>query len=628
MSSRNIKTFLTALLLVSVLFFSPSTIKQVSGATFTVNSTGDTVDANKGDGICAASDGTCTLRAAIEEANAWAGADTITFRIAPDNPPIDRMIDVSFALPIIQEQLTIQGPNLGGIGGGANIVLDGDGTFIGLWINADNCIIRNLIIRNFLRGLNSTGTSGLLIVGNRIGEFGLSIPNPAEGNAKEGVYLSGVIGAVIGGDTAEDRNIISGNGEYGINVVNSASVVIKGNYIGTNIDGTAALPNGYSGISISGDESTGNTIGGSTTGRRNIISGNAGNGVFIAANNNDVFGNYIGLDASGTLALPNEKDGIYIYSTTESPATTGNNIGGTIPGQSNVISGNTDSGIRLVNANANFIKNNIIGLNAAANAAVPNHNGIVIAKGSENEIGTYAVGSGNIISGNQYDGIYLINLAVTDNAIRRNLIGTNLSGSILPNGGSGISIEYASENEIGGGTDFFNIIANNGSNGVDIYMGSSNAITFNRIFNNGAMGIDLLGGSWETGVTLNDLNDEDVGSNHLQNFPVLTRVSILTPGQVTIEGYLNSTANRLYILHFYANSLKDPTGHSEGEFYLGSKGVTTNSEFYVSFTATFTISSPFECIAATATDPYYDTSEFSSCVSFMNNQIFLPLIVK
>ncbi len=625
---RNIKTFLTALLIVSVLFFSPSTIKQVSGATFTVNSTGDAVDANKGDGICAASDGTCTLRAAIEEANYLAGADTITFSIAPDNPPIDRIIDVSFALPIIQEQLTIQGPNLGGIGAGANIVLDGDGTFIGLWINADNCIIRKLIIRNFDRGLVSTDTSGLLIVGNRIGKFGLSIPNPAEGNAKEGVYLNGVIGAVIGGDTAADRNIISGNGEYGINVVNSASVVIKGNYIGTNIDGTAALPNGYSGIRIGGDESTGNTIGGSTAGRRNIISGNAGDGIFIDADNNDVFGNYIGLDVSGSLALPNEGDGIYIYSSGESPATTGNEIGGNISGQRNVISGNTESGIRLANANANFIKNNIIGLNAAASAAIPNYNGIIVAKGSANEIGTVEEGTGNIISGNQYDGIELINSSVTRTTIRRNLIGTNLIGSDLPNGDSGISIIYASENIIGGGPGYTNVIANNSHEGVNIYMGTQNEITYNRIFNNGALGIDLLGPSGETGVTLNDLNDVDVGSNDLQNFPVLTSVSIPNPGQVTIEGYLNSTANRLHILHFYANSLKDPTGHGEGEFYLGSKGVTTNSEFYVSFTATFTISSPFECIAATATDPYYDTSEFSSCVSFMNNQIFLPLIVK
>jgi CSLREA domain-containing protein len=612
----------------SVLFFSPSTIKQVSGATFTVNSTGDAVDANKGDGICAASDGTCTLRAAIEEANALAGADTITFSIAPDNPPIDRIIDVSFALPIIQEQLTIQGPNLGGMGGGANIVLDGDGTFVGLWINVDNCIIRKLIIRNFEQGLYSIDTSGLLIVGNRIGKFGLSFPDPAEGNTKEGVYLSGVSGAVIGGDTAADRNIISGNGEFGINVVNSASVVIKGNYIGTNIDGTAALPNGYSGIRIGGDESTSNTIGGSTAGRRNIISGNSGNGIFIDADNNDVFGNYIGLDASGSSALPNEGDGIYIYSWDESPATTGNNIGGTIPGQGNVISGNTSSGIRLANANTNFIKNNIIGLNAAANAAISNHDGIVISKGSANEIGTYDEGSGNIISGNQYNGIRLVNLDVTGTTIRRNLIGTNLSGNSLPNGGSGISISFASENIIGGGTDFPNIIANNGNNGVDIFMGTQNAITYNQIFNNGAMGIDLINQPYETGVTLNDVNDVDVGSNDLQNYPVLTKVSSSSPGQVTIDGYLNSTANKLFILHFYANSIKDPTGHGEGEIYLGSKGVTTSSEFFIAFTATFTVSTPFECIAATATDPYHNTSEFSSCVPVMNNQIFLPSIVK
>ena len=46
-------------------------------ATFTVNSTDDAVDANPGDGSCATAQGVCTLRAAIQEANALAGADTI-----------------------------------------------------------------------------------------------------------------------------------------------------------------------------------------------------------------------------------------------------------------------------------------------------------------------------------------------------------------------------------------------------------------------------------------------------------------------------------------------------------------------------------------------------------------------
>lgn len=50
---------------------------QVGAATFTVNSTIDAVDASPGNGVCRTSGGVCTLRAAIQEANATSGADTI-----------------------------------------------------------------------------------------------------------------------------------------------------------------------------------------------------------------------------------------------------------------------------------------------------------------------------------------------------------------------------------------------------------------------------------------------------------------------------------------------------------------------------------------------------------------------
>ncbi len=240
MSVRQSKTLLADLLIIATLFLSAITVKPVLSATFIVNSTENAVDAVPGDGTCETEteNGICTLRAAIQETNALPGADTITFSIAPENPLNFRIIEVPYALPLIKDQLTIQGPNLGGTG--ASITLDGDGTFIGLWVDANNCVIRNLTIRNFERGIAATNASGLLIVGNRIGKFGVSIPNPLEGNAKEGIYFDNVIGAVIGGDTAADRNIISGNGQSGILLLDSASVVIKGNYIGTNENGTAA----------------------------------------------------------------------------------------------------------------------------------------------------------------------------------------------------------------------------------------------------------------------------------------------------------------------------------------------------------------------------------------------------
>jgi len=348
----------------------------------------------------------------------------------------------------------------------------------------------------------------------------------------------------------------------------------------------------------------------------------------LTANDNDVFGNYIGLDVSGTSALPNDGNGIYIYADVEQPPTIGNEIGGTLAGQGNVISGNTSAGIRLIGANENFNKNNIIGLNAAATAAVPNERGIYVAKGIANEIGAYETGSGNIISGNQNDGIYLVNTTVIGTTIRRNFIGTNLSGSSLPNGDDGVSIHYASETIIGGGTDFPNVIANNGGDGVEIYLGNQNSVNYNHIYNNGALGIDLLEASAVAGVTVNDLNDVDVGSNDLQNFPMLRRVYNPAFGQVTIEGFLNSTKDRNFIIHFYANYSKDPSGYGEAEAYLGSKGVSTNSEYLAQFTATFNAPTPFECISATATDPYGNTSELSPCVPVMNYQLFLPIVIK
>ena len=51
---------------------------DAEAATFVVDSTVDAVDATPGDGVCATSGAVCTLRAAIQESNALAGADTVT----------------------------------------------------------------------------------------------------------------------------------------------------------------------------------------------------------------------------------------------------------------------------------------------------------------------------------------------------------------------------------------------------------------------------------------------------------------------------------------------------------------------------------------------------------------------
>ena len=81
---RRLLTFFLALILFSFLLLNPWA-RPLQAATFTVNSTGDLGDATPGDGICSTEGLDCTLRAAIEEANALFGADAISFSAANDN---------------------------------------------------------------------------------------------------------------------------------------------------------------------------------------------------------------------------------------------------------------------------------------------------------------------------------------------------------------------------------------------------------------------------------------------------------------------------------------------------------------------------------------------------------------
>ncbi|MGC8856466.1 MAG: CSLREA domain-containing protein [Anaerolineae bacterium] len=76
MPHRGFSTFSLAVLL-AILFGAVFPVRPAYAASFTVNTTADTVDANPGNGSCAGSSGNCSLRAAIMETNALAGADTI-----------------------------------------------------------------------------------------------------------------------------------------------------------------------------------------------------------------------------------------------------------------------------------------------------------------------------------------------------------------------------------------------------------------------------------------------------------------------------------------------------------------------------------------------------------------------
>src|SRR5690606_570905 len=125
-------------------------------------------------------------------------------------------------------------------------------------------------------------------------------------NGVYGIYIDGAAGTVIGGTTSAERNVIGGNQLSGILLeAGSTLTTIKGNYIGLGADGTTDVGNGESGILV--NTTTAQTIGGTSAADRNVISGNAQYGIHVGAGASGIAiqGNYIGTDASGNAAVGN-----------------------------------------------------------------------------------------------------------------------------------------------------------------------------------------------------------------------------------------------------------------------------------------------------------------------------------
>ena len=206
------------------------------------------------------------------------------------------------------------------------------------------------------------GTTPPLIVlngaGAGLGANGLQLNGGSSGSTIRGLNIQGFqpTGAGAGGD--------------GINIQGgSNNNTITGNFIGTNQTGTSANGNA---VGIFVTNSTGNTIGGTTAALRNIVSGNTVDGIQLrgggtATSNNLVRNNYIGLDATGTVALGNANEGVADLSVVPP----NNTVGGTVAGAGNVISANGGVGLRFTNAGTddNFVQGNFIGLDATGTAA-------------------------------------------------------------------------------------------------------------------------------------------------------------------------------------------------------------------------------------------------------------------
>jgi CSLREA domain-containing protein len=560
---------------------------QLLAGGFTVNSTGDASDINPGDGKCEVDEmQTCTLRAAIQEANTTPTEPSgISFDLDPFANNCIMMtgvctIQLTSSLPTILAPLTINGytqhscgphqppcsrANTSTVGNNAVLLIQLNGSGLGAFagglsfaggsgIAPSMVSVQGLIINGFSQfGITFSGNFDAVVEGCFIGTDPTG--TTALGNGLRGISISNGGPTRIGGSAPSQRNIISGN-DVGIFIGRSGAATIQGNYIGTNAAGTADLGNtvGVSINSSAGVTISAATVGGGTStpgrGAGNVISGNVW-GVMVAANDNGfvgpttIRGNIIGLAADGMTVLGNDRNGIELRDSNLD----GDGGGAIAP----VTIGGNDSLYRNVIAGNGSPDPNVLG------------NGIVNAA------------NGTVIQGN--------------------FIGTDMTGTISRgNEGFGIAVEY------GYATIRENIVANNGFTGISVlprpFLPPTTGVLIlsNSIFSNAQKGIELLG-----------------NANGNQSFPILNSADS-SGGNTTIQGTFNGIGSTT--LEFFASPVCDNTGFGEGQTFLGSTVVNGGiSNFSVTLPVTVPIG---QVVTSTATSPPSgapngNTSEFSAC---------------
>ena len=532
------------------------------GMTWVVNSTDDLPDAAPGDRICLTSAGTCSLRAAIDEANRRAGDDLITFAIPGGAPQTIQLTGVLTYLNAKVGSLMIDGYSEPGAHANtdpiydnaqAGVVLRGystsDRKAMGLYVTSPGNIIRGLAFESLGRDIDLFGpaATGNQIVGNWFGLGGtgqLQSYNAGYAN----IMLDGSPGNFIGGPALEDRNVVVG-GFDGIVTDNPGADgnVYQNNLLGVSLSGVVPQGGTCTGIDFNVGPKH-NQVGGLEASERNVIDAYQCDGVEFShgwnqttgdsslpyqVNDNLVVGNYIGIRADGT------------FTPTFMNAYNNNNA-------------NDGSGVNIWDiANHNTVQ---------ANAIAAFQNGVQIAHNTN------------------------------DNVIVDNLIGVLPNGDPSNIGQNGILIHSSSSGE----QILRNAIANTGLAGIAIVDTNNdfNRISQNTFWSNGTLAIDLapLGV-----VNPNDINDVDTGANQQINFPIIasattTSVSGTSQADNTVELFLSRAGA--------------PDQNGPGQTYLTS----TTADSLGSWSAAVSLQ-PGDIVTTTATDDDGNTSEFGPNVA-------------
>ena len=479
------------------LLFTLLAFPQSARASSLVVNTFDDVD----DGMCDVSH--CSLREAILAAQRQSGGRTLSTFDVPDGG--SNIIRVSSPLPALAGGgTTIDATTLPYYAGYPEVFLGKDVDVIatGLLLASNDNVIRGLGFAGF--GLWPSEPSelvGAIVItgsGNLIEENAIGLG--ASWNST-GVRLGGPGNSVR-------NNTISGN-ETGISA-DSPNQVIQGNIIGVAADGATPVHNDVGIRLYAGADHT--LIGGAGVGEGNLISASQTMGIACYSEHNEFYGNLIGTDITGSYSIMNGY-GMYV-------AGANTRIGGGTPGQGNVISGNGSSGLWIIYSHGHVIQGNHIGTDITGTIMIPNATyGVELWSSSNTIIGGVSPELGNVIMGNESDGIFIYGAHET----------------FIAN----------------------NIIAENGDAGIQQYMLSDeNTFTQNSIYGNDGLGIEITGGN--------------SGNSEIQP-PILSG----GPG-TTISG---SACPNCLIEFFIADP--DPTGFGEGKTYLGLGYADSNGDFSV-----------------------------------------------
>ncbi len=424
-----------------------------------------------------------------------------------------------------------------------------------IYVNGNHCTIKGLD-RVMQRGY------GVRLVGNDNHVIGCTISGPLYA----GVYITGGFGGdpatgnIVGGTAAGDGNFLS-SGNDGVRIDGpAADNVVIGN----------VLTGSFSGAAVRG-QALGTRIGGPTPEERNIISG-AGHygeegfpdGQQVNVNGavgTLIEGNYIGTTADG-LASEGQigSAGIVVWASSGT-VIRGNLIGGiAVDGVDHYAGQRFGTGILVTQASdQTVIVGNRLGSDASGEGAIPNHVNISVAPftapddPTSTTIGGTEPGDANLIVFSELHGIGVSSV----------VSGVTISG--------------------------------------------------NSIHSNTTLGIDLFA---PAGTNANDPGDADAGGNDLQNFPVLIE-AYSTASATHIAGALDSLPNSGFAVEFFVSDSCDDSGFGEGQSYLGSAVVQTDTDGHADFDVAVPVAAGAgAAVTATATEVVSgNTSEFSACVT-------------